>query len=74
MNKQTNLARMQTDGFKITQVRENIQNENSYNRWLKSLENQLEQEQKLRDKKRATFIKGSFQNDPQGSFQFNEPV
>ena len=52
----TNLARMQTDGFKIAQMRENIQNENSFNRWLNSLRNQLEQEQKLRDQQnRAKF-------------------
>ena len=59
MNKppQTNLAIMQTDGFKIARMRENKQNETSYNRWLKSLENQLEQEQKLRDKRRAAFMK-----------------
>jgi hypothetical protein len=48
---------MQTDGFKIVQMRKNIQNENSFNRWLNSLENQLEQKQKLRDERRAAFMK-----------------
>ena len=59
MNKPTltNLERMQTDGFKIARMREKIKSQYSDDRWTKSLENQREQDQKLREQKRAAFMK-----------------
>lgn len=56
MSKLTNLARMGTDQFRISQMVKGLEQERANDRWLQALRNQRKEEKRLREKRRAEFM------------------